>query len=170
MEPGPQRAHQSAAMVVTPVTAVGTASAVLALSKAAWKLGSSLAKLDQDTNVVDSTVKNLVGEVKSFGNECDLVYAELEEVVSKSETGSSLPSDIDGRMLNCLLTQVEETSRTMQELELFVKSVGGEESIFIGQAQRQRKLDKSKDQIATIRTQLSRHTDNLCTTLLLINT
>ena len=157
-------------MVVTPLTAVGTASAVIALSKAAWKLGSSLSKLDQDTKIVDATVKNLVGEVRSLGNECDLVYAELEEVVSNSETGSPLPFDVDGSMWNCLVTQVEETSRTMQELELFVKSVGGEESGFIAQAHRQRKLDESKDQIASIRTNVCRHSDNLRTTLLLINT
>ena len=156
-------------MVVTPFTAMGTASAVLALSKAAWKLGSSLSKLDQDTKIVDTTVKNLAGEVKSLGNICDLVYTELEEVVSKSETGSPPPYDVDGRMWDCLATQVEETSRTMQELEQFVKSVRGEESSFIGQAQRQRKLDKSKDQIASIRTTVCRHTDNLRTLLLLIN-
>ena len=152
------------------LTAVGTASAILVLSKAAWKLGSSLSKLDQDTKVVDTSVKNLAGEVKSLGNECDLVYAELEEVVSKDETGSPLPDDVDGRMWNCLVTQVEETSRTMQELDLFVNSVRGEESSFTGQAQRQRKLDKSKDQIASIRTKVWRHTDNLSTTRLLINT
>lgn len=149
---------------------MATASAVLALSKAAWKLGSSLSKLDQDTNIIDTTVKNLVGEVKSLGNECDLVYAELEEIVSKSETGSPLPCDLDGRVLDCLVTQVEEAIRTMQELELFVKCVTGEESSFIGQAQRQTKLDKSKDQIASIRTKVCRHTDNLRTTLLLFNT
>ena len=157
-------------MVVTTFTAMGTASAVLALSKAAWKLGTSLSKLDQDTTIVDTTIKNLAGEVKSLGNECDLVYAELEEVVSESETVSRLPYDFDGRIWNCLVTQVEEASRTIQELELFVESVRGEESSFIGQAQRQRKLDKSKDQIASIRTKVCRQTGNLCTTLLLINT
>ncbi len=62
-------------MEVIPPTAVGTASAVLAVSKAAWRLGISLSKLDQDTKIFDSTVKNLAGEVKSLGNECDLVYA-----------------------------------------------------------------------------------------------
>lgn len=157
-------------MVVTQFTAVGTASAVLALSKAAWKLGSSLSKLDQDTEIVDTAVKNLAGEVKSLSNECDLLYAELEEVVSKSETGSPPPYGVDGRMWNCLVTQVEETSLTMQELELFVKSTRGEESSFIGQAQRQRKLDQSRDQIASIRAKVCRQTDNLRTTLLLINT
>lgn len=154
-------------MGVTPFTAAGTASAVLALSKAAWKLGSSLSNLHQDTRIVDTTVRNLAEEVKSLGNECDLVYAELEEVVSRSETRSPLPYDVDGRIWNCLATQVEETSQTIQELELFVKTVRGEKSNFIGQAQRQR---ESKDQIAGIRTKVCRHTDNLRTTLLLINT
>jgi len=149
---------------------MGTASAILALSKAAWKLGISLSKLDQDTKIVDTSVKNLAIEVRSLSNECDLVYAELEEVVNNSETGSPLPDDVDGRMWKCLVTQVEETSWTMQELELFVKSVRGEESSFVGQAQRQRKLDKSRDQIASIRTKVWRHTDNLCTSLLLMNT
>ncbi len=157
-------------MVITPFTAVGTASAVLALSKAAWKLGSSLSKLDQDTIIVDNTVKNLAGEVKSLGNECDLVYAELEEVVSKTETVSPLPYDVDGTIWSCLVMQVEEIGRTMQELEVFVQSIRGEKSSFVGQAQRQRKLDKSKDQIASVRTKVCRHNDNLRTTLLLINT
>jgi len=157
-------------MVVTPFTAVGTPSAVLVLSKAAWKLGSSLSKLDQDTKYVDTTIKNLVWDVKSLGNECDLVYADLEEVLNKSVTGSPPPYDVDGRMWNCLATQVEEISQTMQELELFVQIVRGEESSFISQTQRQRKLDQSKDRIANIRTKVCRHTDNLRTTLLLINT
>ena len=157
-------------MVVTPFTAVGTASAVLALSKAAWKLGNSLSKLDEDTKIVDTTVKNLAGEVKSLGNECELVYAELEEVSSKSETGSPLPYDVDGRIWSCLVTQLEETSRTIQELELFVKAVRGEESNFIGQPQRLRKWDKIKDQIANIRIKVCWHTENWRTMLLLINT
>ena len=157
-------------MVVTPFTAVGTASAILALSKAAWKLGNSLSELDQDTQIVDNTVKNLAGEVKSLGNECELVYAELEEASSKSETRSSLPYDADGRMWSCLVTQVEETNRTIQELELFVKGIGEEESNFIHQPQRQRKRHKIKDQVARIRIKVRWHTKNWRTMLLLINT
>ena len=157
-------------MVVTQYTAAGTSSAVLALSKAAWKLGSSLSKLDQDTRIDDTTVKDLAGEVKSLGNECDVIYAELEEIVSESGIGSSLPYDIDDEIWTCLVTQVEETSQTIQELNLFVKSVRGEESGFIAQGQRQRKLDNSRDYITSIRTRVNRQTDNLRTTLLLINT
>lgn len=158
-------------MVVTPLTtAIGMAPAMLALSKAAWKLGSSLSELDQDTKPVDTAVQSLVGEVKSLGNECNLVYAELEEGVSKNKkTGSPPPYDHDGRIRNCLALQVEDTGRTMRELELFVQSARGDESSFISQAQHQRKLDTSKDQIASIRTQIGQHTDNLHTTLLIIN-
>jgi hypothetical protein len=157
-------------MVVTQFSAVGAASAVLELSKAAWKLGSSLSKLDLDTTIVDTTVKNLAGEVKSLGNECDLVYTKLEGVVSKSETASPQPYDVDNRIWICLATQVEDTSRTMQELELFFKSVRVEESSFTSQAQRQRKLDHIKGQIASIRTKVYRQTDNLRTMRQLINT
>ena len=157
-------------MVVTPFTAVGTASTVLALSKAAWKLGSSLSKLNQNAPIVDKTARNLAVEVKSLGNECDLIYAELDEVVSKSETGSPLPYDVDGKIGNCLLTQLEETSRTLQELELFVKSVQKKEPNVIDQAQRQRKLDETQDLFARIQKNVCSHRDELRITLLLINT
>lgn len=156
--------------MVTHFTPAGMASALLALSKAAWKLETSLSKLNQDTKTVDTTVESLAGEVKSLGNECDLIYAELQGGVSKSEMDSPPPYDGDGRMWDCLAMQVEDTSQTMQELELFAKSAREKESSFMGRAQRQRKLDKSKDQIASIRTKVCRHTDNLRTTLLLINT
>jgi hypothetical protein len=157
-------------MMANPLTAVGTSAAVLTLSKAAWKLGISLSNLDQDSKTVDTAVKVLAEEVKAFGNECDVVYAELEEVVGKSGTGLTPPYDVDGRLWECLAMQVEETNRTMQELELFVKNVRGKESRFIGHSQRGRKLDKSKDQIANITTNVRRHTGNLRITLVLINT
>lgn len=111
-------------------SAVGTASAVLSLSKAAWKLGSSLSRLDQDIKTVDATVKALAGDVKSLGNECDL----LDEVVSKCETNPALPCDIDGGTWSCLGVQLEEASRTIQELELFLTSVREEDSVFMSQA------------------------------------
>ena len=155
-------------MPSTPFTAVGTNSAILTLSKTAWRLGICLSRLDQESRIVDITVKNLAGEVKSLGNECDLVYAELEEVVSKNETGSIPPfiDNIDGRIWNCIAAQMEEASGTLQELELFVRSVRGEESSF----NRQKKLDRSKNHIENVRTRICRHTDNLRTTLLLIKT
>lgn len=148
---------------------VATTATVLALSKAAWKLASSLSKLDQDTNIVDVTVRNLIEELKSLGNEWDLVYAELEEELDKTKTESPLLCDVDSRVWHCLVAQVEDTSRTMQELELLFNDVRGEESGLAGQIPRQRRLDKSKDQIASIRTQVCRHTENLRITLLVIN-
>ena len=149
---------------------IGTASAVHALSKTAWRLGSTLSKLNHEAITVETAVRNLGGEVRSLSNECDLVYDNLEEVASKSETGSPPPYDVDGTVWNCLATQVEETGQTLQELELFVKSLAVGNSSFNSQAQRQRKLDKSKDQVASIRIRICRHTNNLHTTLLLINT
>ena len=154
-------------MVVTPFVAAGVAPAVLALSKTAWKLGSSLSKLDQDTKIAGTVVKSLTREIKALGNECDLVYAELEEVIGKGEVGLPPPYNVGGRIWSCLATQVEEASRTMQDLELYVADVRGMTSSSIGQAQR-KTLEDSKDQVASFRTKVSWKTDNLRTTLLMI--
>jgi hypothetical protein len=153
-------------MAVTSTAA--TASAVLGLSKSAWKLGISLSNLDQDANNVNLAIKSLAGEVKSLGNECDHLYIVLDEVASKSETGPSPAGDVDERIWNCLATQVEETNQTIKELGVFARSE--EESNFIGQVRRWRKLDNDSDRIADISTKVCRHTDGLHTTLLLINT
>jgi hypothetical protein len=157
-------------MVPTPFTAAGTASDILTLSKAAWKLGSSLSKLDQDAGIVEPTVKELAEKARSLSSECDLVHAELEEVANKIETGTPPPYNVDGRIWNCLTVQVEEASRSIQELELLVQDFRVDESGLVGQTQRQRKLDKSKVQIENIGTQVCRHTENFRTTLLLIQT
>ncbi|KAI9689595.1 MAG: hypothetical protein M1822_010247 [Bathelium mastoideum] len=156
-------------MAVAPSTAVGAASAVLALSKGAWKLGNSLSKLDQDTETVDTIVEDLAGETKLLGNECDLIYAALEKVVGKGEIGLPTSYDVNGRMWSCVATQAEEASRTVQDLELFATHVEGNEPNSTGRAQRQRKLDNGQNQIASFRTKVCWHTDNLHTTLLLIN-
>jgi hypothetical protein len=161
--------HPIRAMEVTPFTVVGTASTVLTLRKDALELGISLSKLGRDTDIVDTTIKNLAGETKLLGNECDTVYTELEEVVSKSEMGSLAPFDLDGKMWSCLATQVEEINRTLQELEMFVKSLRGQESNVFDKFQHQMRLENSKNAISRLRTYVCRHTYNLRTTLLFIN-
>lgn len=154
-------------MVFIPSTAVDTVSTVKVLGQTAWNLGISLAKFDKDTRTVDSTVQKLAVDVKSLGNECDLIHAKLRESISKNEIGSPQPYDIDDRIWNCLALQVEETSRTMQELELFVKSVRGED---FSTTNRQKKTDASKGQMTSFRIEVQRHFDNLRSTLLLIHT
>ena len=114
--------------MATPHTAGRTASITLALSKTAWRLGISLSKLHQDTNNLDTTVENLAGDVKSLSNQCDLVYTKLEDIASKDNTVSPPAYHfVDGRMWNCLAVQVEETSGTIQELDLYMKNVLGED-------------------------------------------
>jgi hypothetical protein len=156
-------------MVVIPSSAVGTASAVLTLSQAAWKLGSSLSKLDQEAKAVDGVMQNLAESVKTLGHECDLLYAELDEAIKKSEMRSLLPDDVNGRMWQCLGTTVEETTRTMQELQLLVKNVRGGEEDSMGQSPRQWKLHQTKPYIARIKAQICGHSDNLHLIRLLIN-
>ncbi|KAF2125857.1 hypothetical protein P153DRAFT_298965, partial [Dothidotthia symphoricarpi CBS 119687] len=155
---------------MTPFTAVSTASAILSLSKRAWKLGIALSKLDQGAELVDTMIKVLTEEVKSLGIECDLVYTELEMDVNKNGAGSSPLLDVDNRVWDCLETQIKETSQTIQELEMFVERVGSQQIGFFGQAQRQWKLDESRQQIISFGMVVCRHTDNLHIISLLIDT
>lgn len=157
-------------MVVTPSLAAQTASAILALSKQAWKLGTSLSKLEKSVKFVGNTVKVLTEDVKTLGVECDLLYAELEEVVNESETNSRRLHEIDERVWMFLEKQVGEIGWTMRELGNFMDGVRGEDSGFYSQAQRQRRLDESRDQVANFRTRICRHTDSFRTILLIIHT
>lgn len=147
-----------------PLSAGDIAYAILALIKTTWRLGSSLSRLDQEPNSVDDTVKNLVWEVKSLGNECDLIYSELED----NAIGKHDSSIIDGRIWTSLTTQIEATGHTLQQLDLFVQSIKRDTSAFV--SQRQRSLDNSKEQISDFRTKISKHADYLRLASLLIKT
>ncbi|KAK5170208.1 uncharacterized protein LTR77_004794 [Saxophila tyrrhenica] len=156
-------------MVADPFTAIGTTAAVFELGKVAWKLGSTLVKLYQDTKCVDGTVEKLAGEVKSLGNECDLVHAELEEVVKGTENGEGSSYDLDGRLWKCLGTKVQECTEAVQELSAIVDDIADRASGFIGQAQRQMRLNKNREILEKIRQRIRTHTDGLRTTLLVVN-
>jgi uncharacterized protein YoxC len=155
--------------MAAPLTTESTVSATLALSKIAWKLGVSLSKLYQDTNIVDTTVEYLAGDVKSLSVQFDLVYAQSESIVSKENAASPPRHIVDGRMWDCLTSQVGEIGETIQELEAFVKNFV-EELSFTSQGQLQGKLENSKDQIASLRRKVCAHTDGLRITLLMTNT
>jgi hypothetical protein len=157
----------------TSFTPVDTAAAVLALSKATWRLGTSLSKLDHDAKPVDSALKNLAEDTKSLSTECDLIHAKLEEVASRNKHGSHSPYVGDGKMWTYLATQVHETGQTIRDLELFVKGVRmeeTEEASLVCHPQHLVQLNKSRDQIQEMGNDVRRHTDNLRITLLLIQT
>ena len=155
-------------MAVESSTAEGVASAIHALSEAAWKTGSSLSRLHAETENASSML-NTLADVKSLGNECDLIFAELEEEVGRRDTRSP-PSDSDGRIWTCLATQVEEGCQLIQELQLLIQYIRNAENSSIGQTQNQRKLEKRKEQIVRIGTRVRRQTDKLRIILLLIKT
>jgi hypothetical protein len=146
-----------------------TASAILALSKATWRVGLSLSTLSEDVDIIGFTTQDLAAEVKSLGVECDLTYSILDEVKDKAERASAATHSVYHRLWECLAMQTEESSATIQDLDLFVKILRGEETRFIGQAQRLRKLDKGRDKVATTRTRIARHVDGFRFTLLLID-
>jgi hypothetical protein len=149
--------------------AIAPASAVLALSKATWRVGVSLSTLDDYVDDLGFTVKDIAAEVKSLGVECDLTYAILDEVKEKSERALAATNSVYHRLWESFAMQAEESSATIQDLDLFAKVLRGEETRYIGQAQRLRKLDKSKDKMATTRARIARHVDDFRFTLLILD-
>lgn len=157
-------------MNTAPSIAADIASATLLLSKQAWKLGISLSKLEQNAELVGTTAKVLIEDVKALGFESDLLYAELEEALSKSETDPRLIYRVNDRVWSCLEQQVEEIGRTIRELGDFIKSIRGQGFHPTNYNQRKRKQDEMEEEIAHFRIGVCRHTDNLQAILLTINT
>lgn len=157
-------------MVVTTFTPAGTVPGVLELSKTAWKTGISISKFEHDDKIVESTIKDLAGELKSLGNECDLIYGKLEGVTYRIEKTSPPPYDVDDRVWKCLAMQAEDASETLQELEGFMKTLRINEPRFVNEVYRLRRSDRSKTQIAQIRTKIWRHSEHMRATMQLIET
>jgi hypothetical protein len=164
------RRYLQAEMTAITPAAMAAASVVLSLSKTAWRSGRTLSKFTQHTESVDIAFHDLTGEVKLLGNECDLIYAELEEALSSGEKVSPQPEDNSNRMIwTSITTLAEETSQTIEELELLVNTISREEIYPTSQTQLQRKLIDRKRQITGFRTKICRHTDDLHMSLLSIN-
>jgi hypothetical protein len=142
--------------VSTSMAAASIAPEVLALSKRAWKLGAALSKLNQYVEVANTTATALTETVKSLGNECDLVYAELESAISGGEAGWPPLHHDDATTWHCLDMHAKETGRTLQDLEAIVR-------------ERPQTLAQRNENAEGIRISLCRHTDNLRTILLLIS-
>ena len=155
-------------MVSSLPTIVSAASAVLTLREAASRLKISISKLDQNNQVVGSTIKILAEHVNLLCNSCDIVYSGVDEVAKRSE--SPPPFGTGTNIWRCLTAQLEETSHTIRESNLFIQSIGEERLDYIGQAQSWRILEKTQDQIPKITAKVRRHEENLNNTLILINT
>jgi hypothetical protein len=148
---------------------VATTSAVLALSKAAWRTGLSLSALNEDADIIDPAVRELAKEVNLLGIECGQAFTTLAGVTDKKLTAPPSIQPADDTPWHCLAIQVDEASRMIQEVEHMINIVRGEDARFIGQAQHLRKLDKIKEKVAHTRIRVTRHIIDLRFTLLLIN-
>ncbi|CAA9962034.1 Ank-2 multi-domain protein [Pyrenophora teres f. maculata] len=151
-------------------TPVNTSAAILALSKVAWRLSISLSNLLLDAKPGHTALLDLAGEVRSLGNECYQIHLKLQEIANNTETGSPPPYDGDGRIWASLAIQIQETSQTIQELESFEKSFKAEEREDSSPVFQSAQLEKSENKIEEMENSVRRHSDNLRTTLLLIQT
>jgi chitinase len=155
----PTKKHSLYRTVLTTMsTHAATTSAVFALGKAACRIVDFLPALKEDTDILGFTVDDLTAEIKLLGLGCDSAHATLQGKVEQRET-THLTHAVDNGLWDCLVMQVEEASRTLQELELFIQNVRRE---VVGH------VDKGKE-MATTRTRVIRHIDDLYLTMLLTN-
>jgi chitinase len=155
----PTKTHSVYTAVLTTMsTHAATTSAVFALGQAAWKIVDFLPAVKEDTDILGFTVDDLTADIKLLGLGCESAYATLQGKVEQRET-THLTHAVDNGLWDCLVMQVEEASRTLQDLEHFIQKVRGE---VVGH------LDKDKE-MAITRTRVVRHIDDLYLTVLLKN-
>ncbi|QDS74801.1 hypothetical protein FKW77_002194 [Venturia effusa] len=150
-------------MACTLIAAAGADSDLLALSKAAWKIGFAITALDHETGV-DETLKKLADEARSFSTVCDSVHTELNEVEGKIEAVTPAPYSIGGRIWDCLTIEAQESRQLLNEMELFMQSLRERETSSAGRPE----WHKNKPEVADFVSQVSRRAENFRTTLLLI--
>ena len=160
---------QSVIMVMSPFTAEGMASAILALSKAARRLSCSISNLNHKNRTADISLKSLGGAIKSFDDICNLLHTELDELIASSKIGSAPPHCAENILWHCLAMQVEQASRGLHVLDPYFTDTGEDQSDSITEAQPQLNLESCRDHLANVSTEICRHTENLCVTLLTIN-
>jgi len=133
-----------------PVTILKTTSAVLDLSKAAWKLENELYRLYKDTQHVDETVRTLEAEIKALANACDLICVQMQPFLGSTVVPSKRQHDQDGRLWQCLSRQVDECNDTLSDLQRVLDSVAEEGTNVFAQMKRQIRLNTNKDNIERI--------------------
>ncbi|KAK6441296.1 hypothetical protein LTR95_002463 [Oleoguttula sp. CCFEE 5521] len=152
-----------------PLTAIGSAAAILQITGQAWQLGKSLQKFCRETQHIDETVKLLGMEVESLGDTCDLVREHLEGVVNVEAASGASAYDRDGKLWRTVCAEADQCRTTLDGLRKIVDRVKGERSSFTAQAMRQVKLNKNKENIESIRQRIGLHSQSLQTVLQVIN-
>ncbi|OQO13504.1 hypothetical protein B0A48_01733 [Cryoendolithus antarcticus] len=152
-----------------PLTAVGSAAAILQITGQAWQLGKALQKFYRETQHIDETVKLLGVEVESLGDSCDLVHEQLESIVNVEAASGASAYDRDGKLWRTVCAEADQCRNTLDGLRKIVDRVKGERSSFTAQAMRQVKLNKNKENIEGIRQRIGLHSQSLQTVLQVIN-
>nr|OQO19911.1 hypothetical protein B0A51_13898 [Rachicladosporium sp. CCFEE 5018] len=155
-----------------PLTAIGSAAAILQLTEEAAKLGIFLCKLYKDTKHVDKTVDQLGLEVVTLGDTWTIVHIEVKKIIAVTSGASSASTsvyDSNGQLWKCICDQVQHCWNTLKELQKVVETIGVAHGNIIAQVIRQIKVDWSKEDISGIRQRVGLHMSSIQVILLLIN-
>ncbi|KAI8932227.1 hypothetical protein NX059_011106 [Plenodomus lindquistii] len=155
-------------MFATTSTTIDSVTFLLSLSKTIWNLGLSLSNLSQHVAFKDAIISDLATEAKALSVACDFIYTRLKELVDKN---SPLPPHDDNlkEIWDCFTSQIEVIGDTVVELEHFVKSDGRLDSQSAHRLQHLNRPSTQRDSVLALRVKISRQTDDLTMSLLLLN-
>ncbi|KAF2649635.1 hypothetical protein K491DRAFT_610373 [Lophiostoma macrostomum CBS 122681] len=153
----------------TSLKAARTTSAVLMLSKRAWKLAVSFSRLSQDEKSFNQPVRLLTEDVKSLVIEADLIYAELDAPAIQNKELQAPRYNLDDWIWECLDTQMEEIGHTMHHLQFCIDDTKNEANELSSQAQRPRNIEGNEIFLTEMGSKVRMHAVNLKLTLLLID-
>ncbi|KAK6435460.1 hypothetical protein LTR95_008354 [Oleoguttula sp. CCFEE 5521] len=155
-----------------PLTAIGSAAAILQLTEEAAKLGIYLCRLYKDTKHVDKTVDQLGVEVVTLGETWTAVHVQVEDII-KATSGKNSASisvyDSNGQLWRCICDQVQHCWSTLRELQAIISDIGVAHGNIYTQVKRQIKVDGSKEAIGGIRQRIGLHMSSIQVILQLIN-
>nr|OQO20191.1 hypothetical protein B0A51_12511 [Rachicladosporium sp. CCFEE 5018] len=155
-----------------PLTAIGSAAAILQLTEEAAKLGIYLCKLYKDTKHVDKTVDQLGVEVVTLGETWTVVHVQLHAVI-QTTAGTKRASigvyDSTGQLWKCICDQVQHCWRTLKDLQGIIDAIGGTHGNIVTQIKRQIKVEGSKEAISSVRQRVGLHMSSIQMILQLIS-
>ncbi|KAF2848061.1 hypothetical protein T440DRAFT_481142 [Plenodomus tracheiphilus IPT5] len=148
---------------------VESTATLLSLSRTAWKLGLSLSKLSQHVEFLDTIVSDLAAEAKALSVACDFLYCRLKELAEGSTVMPTGFRGCDTEIWDCLTSQLSIIGDITVELDHFVKSNARLDSPDVQRLQYLTRPGTQRNVILALQTKISRHSDDLTMTLLLIN-
>lgn len=148
-----------------PLSILSIASAAANIAKGAWNVGEGLHQFFHDVKIIDQTVGGLIVEVKALSGACTLVDERLRDIVQNFDHDITKANDSRVKLWACVEAQVEDSQRSVDQLQTAISGLVKDGTNPFAQAWRQVKLHMQTKDIGEARNRIRSHTASLQTIL-----